>query len=87
MPFGISSAPEEFQQRMHATLQGLSGVEVMVDDILVFGCGDTEEECQRNHDTNLLRLLQHAHEQNLWLNKRKLTVSCAYQKCCIWDIS
>ena len=41
MPFGISSMPEEFQRHMHTTLQDLSGVEVITDDIVVFGCGDT----------------------------------------------
>ena len=57
MPFGISSAPEEFQRRMHTVLQGLHGVEVIADDIiLVFGCGDTEEECHRDHDANLKHL-------------------------------
>jgi len=39
MPFGISSAPEEFQRRMHAIVQGLHGVEVIADDKFVFGCG------------------------------------------------
>ena len=52
MPFGISS-PEEFQRRMHTVVQGLRGVEVFADDLLVFGCGDTEEECQRDHNENL----------------------------------
>ena len=54
---------------MHATLQGLPGLEVIVDDILVFGCGDTAEGYQRDHDTNLQCLLQQAHEKNLKLNK------------------
>ena len=80
MPFGISSAPEEFQRRMHATLQGLPGVEVIADDILVFGCGDTVEEYQRDHDTNLQRLLQRAREKNLKLNKKKL-------KLCLSEVS
>lgn len=80
MPFGISSAPEEFQRRMHAVLQGLHGVEVIADDILVFGCGDTEEECQRDHDANLQCLLQRAREQNLKLNKKKL-------KLCLPEVS
>ena len=53
MPFGISSAPEEFQRRMRAVLQGLYGVEVIADDIMMFGCGGTEEECQHDHDANL----------------------------------
>ena len=39
MPFGISSAPEEFQRRMHVIVQDLPRVEVIADDILVYGCG------------------------------------------------
>jgi len=80
MPFGIESAPEEFQRRMHTALQGLHGVEVIADDILVFGCGDTEEECQHDHGTNLKQLLQRAREQNLKLNKKKL-------KLCLPEVS
>ena len=75
MPFGISSAPEEFQWRMHTTLQGLPGVEVITDDILVFGCGDTDEEYLGDHDTNLQCLLQQARKKNLKLNKKKLVRS------------
>ena len=44
MPFGISLAPEEFQHRMQAITQDLPGVEVIADDILVYGCGSTKEE-------------------------------------------
>ena len=43
MPFGISSAPEEFQRRMHEALEGLPGVCVIADDILIYGKGDTIE--------------------------------------------
>ncbi|KAL3856077.1 hypothetical protein ACJMK2_015273 [Sinanodonta woodiana] len=39
LPFGISSAPEEFQRRQHDALEGLQGTEVIVDDILVYGQG------------------------------------------------
>ena len=35
MPFGISSAPEEFQRRQHEVLENLNGVDVIADDILV----------------------------------------------------
>ena len=72
MPFGISSAPEEFQQRMHSVLQGLPGVAVIADDILVYGAGTTEEESQKDHDKNLQQLLQRARDKNLKFNKRKL---------------
>ena len=69
MPFGISSAPEEFQRRMHLIVEGLPGVAVIADDILVYGCGS---EYIADHDANLRRLLQRARENNLKLNKKKL---------------
>ena len=58
MPLGNSSAPEEFQWRMHSTLQGLPRVEIIADDVLVYRCGTTDEECQKDHDTNLQHLQQ-----------------------------
>ena len=82
MPFGISSALEEFQRWMHTVLQGLPGVEVIADDILVYGSGNNDLECQQDHDHNLQLLLQRAREQNLKLNKAKLEAllirSCLY---------
>ena len=69
MLFGISSAPEEFQRRMHLIVEGLPGVAVIADDILVYGCGS---EYIADHDSNLRRLLQRARENNLKLNKKKL---------------
>ena len=58
MPFGISSVPEEFQRRMHMICQDLPGVAVIADDILVYGCGTTEEEYRQDHDANLKHLLE-----------------------------
>ena len=72
MPFGISSAPEEFQRRLHEVTVGLTGVEVVADDILVYGVGDTDEQANANHDQNLLELLQRAQECNLKFNLKKL---------------
>jgi len=37
MPFGISSAPEIWQQRMNQIVEGLTGVEDIADDFLVCG--------------------------------------------------
>ena len=71
MPFGISSAPQEFQRRMNMIYQDLPGVAVIADDILVYGCGSTEEYRQ-DHDANLKRLLERARDTNLKLNKHKL---------------
>ena len=72
MPFGINSAPEVWQQRMHELVEGLAGVEVIADDFLVCGFGDTPEEALANHDQNLKAFLVRARERNLTLNNEKL---------------
>ena len=50
LPFGINLAPEEFERKLHEKLEGLPGVAVIRDDILVIGYGETEVEANRNHD-------------------------------------
>ena len=65
MPFGISTAPEEFQRRLSDALKGLKGVSVVADDILIYGKDQTE------HDDNLRKCLKRARECGLKLNKRK----------------
>ena len=72
LPFGISSAPEEFQRRQHEALEGLQGTEVIVDDILVYGQGETMEEAIRDHDEKLVKVLERARAVGLKLNKDKL---------------
>ena len=74
MPFGISLAPEEFECKLHETLDDLPGVVVLRDDVLVMGYGETHEEAVIDHDTNLARLLQRARETNLKLNKSKINL-------------
>ena len=58
MPFGLCSAPEVFQRRMHELIEGLRGVEVVADDFVVVGFGDTHEVATRDHDHNLEEFLQ-----------------------------
>ena len=72
LPFGISSAPEEFERRLTEALEGLDGIAVVADDILVFGCGDTYTEAEAAHDRAMLVLLGRARQKNLKLNKNKL---------------
>lgn len=50
MPFGITSAPEVFQQRMHQALENLNGIIVLADDILIYGSGDNMTEAKENHE-------------------------------------
>ena len=72
MPFGLSSAPEVFQRRMHQVIEGLHGVEVIADDFVVMGYGSTDDEANIDHDRNLTAFLLRCRERNLKLNAEKL---------------
>ena len=56
---------------MHETLEGLEGVFVYADDILVYGCGDDQTEAEKDHDRKLIKLLERCAEANLRINKEK----------------
>ena len=72
MPFGISSAPEVWQRRMHEFAQDLSGVKVIADDFLNAGFGETEEKVDRSLEANERAFFQKCREWNLKLNKSKM---------------
>jgi hypothetical protein len=72
MPFGINSAPEIFQRRMHEFAEGLEGVEVIADDFLIYGCGESVQTAEINHDENMIKMLEKAWEVNLKMNPDKL---------------
>lgn len=72
MPFGITSAPEVWQQKMNELVEGLSGVEVIADDFLICGFGVNKKEATVNHDNNLSLFLQRARERGLKLNLEKV---------------
>ena len=65
MPFGISTTPEEFQRRLSTALEGLKGVSVVADDILIYGKDRAE------HDDYLRKCLKRASKCELKLNKKK----------------
>ncbi|PIK58309.1 hypothetical protein BSL78_04815 [Apostichopus japonicus] len=71
LPFGINAAPEIFQRVMTELFDDLSGVEVMMDDIIVWGADEAE------HNIRLQNVLQRCQENNLKLNidKCKFKVS------------
>ena len=72
MPFGICSAPEIFQRRMHQLIEGLTGIEVIADDFVVVGRGHDEAEAIHDHDKNLHELLQRCEECGVRLNADKM---------------
>ncbi|CAG2223901.1 unnamed protein product [Mytilus edulis] len=65
MPFGISPAPEEFQRRMDEALEGLKGVKVIHDDILIYGCGTNDKDAQEDHDKNLIGLMDRCRQKGV----------------------
>ena len=65
LPFGIKSAPEVFTRTVRQLFENLEGVEVVVDDILVWG--STLQE----HDKRLEEVLKQVRRSNLKLNKDK----------------
>ena len=72
MPFGIRSAPEVFQRKMHELIEGLRGVEVIADDSVVVGYGELWQSAIKDHDRNLLSFLQRCDERGVHLNSDKL---------------
>ena len=65
MPFGIASTPEVFQNVMFHLFRDIEGVEVIVDDLVVWG-KDVEQL-----EVRLRRVLDHCRERNLKLNREK----------------
>ena len=74
LPFSISSAPEVCQCKMHELIEGLAGIEVIADDFIVVGYGDTIKEANCNHDNTLMAFLEWCRERNVKLNVEKLTL-------------
>ena len=72
MPFGLNSAPKVWQRRMHEIVEGLLGTEVMFDDFLIIGRGDTLKQAVIDHDQNLIKFLDRARERNLKLKAEKI---------------
>ena len=71
LPFGLKVSSEIFQRFLNQALEGISGCFNVVDDIIVIGKGDTQEEALKNHDENLSKLLNRCKEKNIRLNEMK----------------
>ena len=68
LPFGVHSAQEVFQKKMEEVFEGLDGVEVIVDDVLIYG--DTPEE----HDQRLIAALERCRQRGVKLNMDKCRI-------------
>ena len=65
LPFGLNSSKEVFQKKMQFIFEGIDGVEVIYDDLLVWG---KDEE---SHDRALRNVLQRARGKGVKLKKQQ----------------
>lgn len=72
MPMGISSAPEIFQRKLNQAMEGLPGIKIIADDILIVAEGENDKEATQDHDMKLRGLLERCRELNVKLNPDKL---------------
>ena len=72
MPFGICSAPEEWQRRLDHCFEGLDNTQVIADDTIIYGSGENDAEADKSHDTAFRALIERCREKGLKLNPKKL---------------
>lgn len=65
MPYGICSAPEIFQNRIKNIFEGINGIDIYIDDILIWG--KTLEE----HNKRLVKVFEMARKNNLKFNLKE----------------
>ena len=53
-------------------VEGMTGIEVIADDFLIFGCGNTQQEAIWEHDKVLRRFVVKCEQKNLHLNSAKV---------------
>lgn len=63
LPYGLCSASENFQQKMKQIFDELEGVEVYIDDLIIWGSDKAE------HDLRLRRSLDKMRQENKTLTK------------------
>ncbi|KAK2726721.1 hypothetical protein QYM36_007527, partial [Artemia franciscana] len=64
-PFGLISAQGKFQRKMEEIFQGLKGLKILVDDLLIYGA--TREE----HNRRLTDVLERARQKGVKFNRSK----------------
>ena len=67
-PFGLKSLPQCFQKMMECVLEGLEGVQVYLDDVIVSG------RSQEEHDQRLRRVIERMQARNITLNWDKCRI-------------
>ncbi|KAK2709159.1 hypothetical protein QYM36_012977 [Artemia franciscana] len=68
-PFSLVSAQDEFQKKMEEAFEGLEGIRILVDDILVYG------KNREVHDQRLSAVLRRARKKGIRFNSEKCEFS------------
>lgn len=74
LPFGLSVSSEIFERKLNEALNGLDGVFTIADDIIVAGCGDSDEAAKCDNNRTLDKLYRRCDEQCIVLNDEKKDV-------------
>ena len=82
LPFGINSAPEEFQIRLMTALEVLERIALVADDILVFGVGDTYAGAEADHDAKILALMAQSSGEKYQIQLWKIPIQKDSNKVC-----
>ena len=71
LPFGLKVSSEIFQRKLDEALGDLDGVFNIVDDVVIVGCGTSEQEALGNNQQKLTKPLERCVERNIILNEDK----------------
>lgn len=63
---------------MDGGFKGLDGIRVIYDDILVYGCGNIDEEVVRDYNSKLIVLMDRWKERVIKLNFDKLKLGLEF---------
>ncbi|GBN42352.1 Transposon Ty3-I Gag-Pol polyprotein, partial [Araneus ventricosus] len=81
LPYGLTSSPEVYQKTIENIFNGINGILIYIDDILVYG--KTQEE----HDAKLKSVLDRARKHGLKLSKDKSKIRVESVKYLGFDLS
>ena len=71
LPFGLSVSPEIFQRELNHMIDGIPGIFLIADDILIIGEGETDQAAVQDHDRKLHACLQQCRRKGIKLNEDK----------------